>query len=104
MEERLPILLTIDGPINRATVLLQTARAAISANRASRARLLLDQANAVITRELHPKHPFLAIAYDLEAQLAANTGDNKLAQLWRKKAAKLPEGKGWDRGTVSIGE
>ncbi len=104
LETILPLLMTINGPLSRATVLMQTARAAILANQPERARLLLAQADAVITLELNPKHPFLAIVYRLEAQLAAKTGDNKQVKLWRKKASKLPEGKGWDRGTVSIEE
>lgn len=104
LESVLPVLMTIDGPLSRATVLLQTARAAIGANQSKRARLLLAQADVVITQELHPQHPFLAIVYQTESQLAAIAGDQKQAKLWRKKAAKLPAGKGWDRATVSLDE
>ena len=104
MEELLPVLLTFDGPISRATVLLQTARAAHLASQPNRALALLDQADAVIVRELDERHPFRASVFDARAQIAAKNGDNKQAKLWRKKAQKLPEPKGWDRGTVSIEE
>jgi len=104
MEELLPVLLTIDGAISRATVLLQTARAAQLANQPNRALALLDQADAVIVWELDESHPFRGTVFDARAQIAAKNGDNKQARLWRNKARKLPQAKGWDRGTVSIDE
>ena len=104
MEELLPILLTVDGAISRATVLLQTARAADIANRPNRAGALLDQADAVIVGELDEKHPFRAAVFNARAHLAVKSGDKKQAALWQKKARKLPEQSGWERGTVSIEE
>ena len=104
MEEILPTLLTANGAISRATALLQTARAAALAGQGPRAAQLLDQADAVIVWELDPKHPFRAFVYHAQAQLAEKQGNGKEASAWRKKAAKVPEQKGWDRGTVSLEE
>jgi tetratricopeptide (TPR) repeat protein len=104
MEELLPVLLTVNGPISRATVLIQTARAAHMAGRFSRALTLLDRADTVIVGELDEKHPFRAMVFHARAEIAAKLGDRKEAKLWRKKAARLPGKNGWDRGTVSIEE
>jgi len=104
MEELLPILLTMEGALGRATVLLQTARAARLANQITRAGALLDQADAIIVAELDEKHPFRVAVFNSRAELAASNGDSKQAGAWQKKARKLPEKKGWERGTVSIEE
>jgi tetratricopeptide (TPR) repeat protein len=104
LELLLPVLLTINGPISRVTVLLQTARAAQHENRPNRALALLDQAEAVLIGELDEKHPFRALIFGARAETAAQEGNRKQAKLWRKKARKLPAAKGWDRTTVSIEE
>ncbi|MFN0102868.1 MAG: hypothetical protein ACKV2U_12345 [Bryobacteraceae bacterium] len=104
LEEILPILLTVNGPLSRVTALLQTARAAAFAGQTDRAVVLLDQADAVIVSELDEKHPFRASVFAARAQIATQNGDGKEARSWRKKAAKVPEKNGWDRGTVSIEE
>lgn len=104
LEELLPVLLLAEGPLSRATVLLQTARAAQLAHQPDRAIALLDQADAVIIAELDEQHPFRASVFTTRAQIAAQNGDSKQAGLWKKKARKLPARKGWERGTVSIEE
>lgn len=102
LEEVLPTILAAPGASNRATALLQTAAAALAVGRHDRAGLLIDQAEAVVTAELDPRHPFLAIAYALRARLADARGDARLARSWRKKAAAIPNANGWNSHTVSI--
>lgn len=104
LEEVLPTLLAAPGAVNRATALLQTSASAIAVGRLHRAALLADQAEAVISAELDPKHPFLAIVYVLRARLADARGDGRQARSWRKKAASIPQSNGWNRETISVDE
>lgn len=102
LEEILPVLLTVPGAVSRATALLQTARAATLEGKTARAWALLDEAEGVIVRELDERHPFRSAVYEARAEVAARRGDGKEAKLWRRKAARMPETKGWERGTVSV--
>ena len=104
LESLLPTLLTVPGALTRATALLQTANAAITAGHPARARLLLDQADAVIVWELSEKHPFRASVYDARAHLAEAAGDAKEAKQWRRKAQKENGAERYPRGTVSLEE
>lgn len=81
-----------------------SAQAAVSVDQYKRVRALLAQADTIIIGELTRTHPFRAHVYNLHGHLAATAGDKKQAKLWRRKAEKLPEKKGWDRATVSIEE
>lgn len=104
LESLLPTLLTVPGALTRATALLQTARAAITAGHPARASLLLDQADAVILWELSPSHPFRAAVYDARARLAETTGHAREAKLWRRKAQKENSAERYPSGAVSIKE
>lgn len=102
LEEILPQLLALSGPVNRTTALLQTARAAIAEGQLPRAGQLLDQAEAILDRELAPHHPFRAELYEERAALAMAQGERKIARQWQKKAASLSAAGGWERGSVSV--
>lgn len=104
MEQILPAILSANGPIGRATALLQTGRAAIFAGQFDRAAGLLTQADTLIAAELDEQHPFRALVYEARAESAKRQGQSKEARMWRKRATKIPIGKGWDRQTVSVGE
>ncbi len=104
LEELLPSLLALPSAVNRTTALLQVARAALAEGRLPRAGQLLDQAEAVLDQELGPGHPFRTALYEERAALATARGDRKLSRQWHKKAASLPHGGGWERGSVSLGD
>ena len=104
LEALLPTLLAVDGAMSRATILMQTARAALLARQFDRALGLLDQAESVIVAELDARHPFRAMVYESRAEIAARAGDRKAAAQWNKKARQIPAAKGWERGTVSLEE
>jgi hypothetical protein len=100
VERLLPVLLTVEGPVSRATILIHAARAAVLAKKPGRAVSLLDRADA----ELNDTHPFRAQIFMARAEVASLQGDRKQSNLWRKKARKLPQKSGWERATVSLDE
>jgi len=67
LEALLPTLLAVDGAVSRATILMQTARAAMLAQRFVRALGLLDQAESIIIIELDERHPFRAMVFESRA-------------------------------------
>lgn len=102
LEEILPTLLTAEGPMSRATALIQTAHAAILAKHAHRARALLDHADTIVERELSSAHPFRSVIFAARARLAEAEGNGRQARRWRKLSRKSAPAHGWEPHTVSL--